>query len=1028
MTQGQVLEVSITPAGGELATAHVLGDTTLELITVEELSDAPGTVQIEGTNYDYTAIDRTTNIVTITVGTVIAYEEATKVLAMPYSEEKWAMVEVQNSDEPISARVAHGLKDKMVDGVREPEEQETVVLEMKDGDWTVTDLIQEVPSVDGVYINPSTLPAPGGPTTVPGTSPDIKVSGNAAGLVVQANPVEAGTRIRYYVSTTDGFVPGPTTFYAESQSTVLVVNSLPGSTDQLLPEVPYYVVAQAVNNIGVSPDLSNQASDTLHMDVVSSAILAELVAGFILTGKIQVGQAYIDANEGIVIPQPDGGTIKFPVNGDFAQITAHLIARSLNVSDNFTLNGQNNQLMGALVAAEGITKPQTAPLISQEHRAYHAFDVLGSNVFHGMMEDPADSTRWLFPFAFFGTGVRKMTKAGLDWAGDLTISGIPSAISDFQPFGGMIYASGTSRYVMLGTATNSDGTGAGWWLVTFSRSGDTLSYTGRLEITKTTATFPYQIRMSYNSNTGDGHIWYMNENADNKLRVIRFDPTSTPTRDSGTIAAAVALPGKYNIGGAYTGNGDFGSQRHIVNLKGSSQLVFTGAYNSLTRQPNDEFIRAGNANIMGFCWDGTRFWSFNDNGDIYKHSTNKAPSGRSTVPIQARHTWFDNAGTIHETDGGPIASMSLGARTWLRVETQPAPDTDGDPGDPEKADTIRVYVSSDGTTTPRLQTADGWSSMSSGTVWRKKTRTVTSVVTTSGDKDIVAPGVDSWSTDDVGGAVTGTGVPASTTITGVKNNGRTATMSNAASASGTVSITVTPTVSTRSGLFESINNAAAAPPGSNGFALVGRAPGAYKSTRADVNGALINLKGDGSGRIGPWQFDNLGQTLKDFGPERPGTVILWPSSSTPLDCAQCQGQAVSRPISAGGSTDLYKRLWDLFGTGHGAGNGTTTFNLPDYRGRVLIGLGTYAPNASSNDGQAEADRGLDHKHNVTIANHTHGLGAGTTAATQSGSGVQRMTGGGSTGTGGADTVTSAAQPKNSINGISYNGINYIIKL
>lgn len=45
----------------------------------------------------------------------------------------------------------------------------------------------------------------------------------------------------------------------------------------------------------------------------------------------------------------------------------------------------------------------------------------------------------------------------------------------------------------------------------------------------------------------------------------------------------------------------------------------------------------------------------------------------------------------------------------------------------------------------------------------------------------------------------------------------------------------------------------------------------------------------------------------------------------------CDGQAVSRTE--------YSELFDLIGTQFGNGNGVTTFNVPDYRGKFLRGLG-----------------------------------------------------------------------------------------
>ena len=45
----------------------------------------------------------------------------------------------------------------------------------------------------------------------------------------------------------------------------------------------------------------------------------------------------------------------------------------------------------------------------------------------------------------------------------------------------------------------------------------------------------------------------------------------------------------------------------------------------------------------------------------------------------------------------------------------------------------------------------------------------------------------------------------------------------------------------------------------------------------------------------------------------------------------CNGQAISRTT--------YSKLFSIIGTNYGAGDGSTTFNLPDYRGKFLRGLG-----------------------------------------------------------------------------------------
>jgi microcystin-dependent protein len=70
----------------------------------------------------------------------------------------------------------------------------------------------------------------------------------------------------------------------------------------------------------------------------------------------------------------------------------------------------------------------------------------------------------------------------------------------------------------------------------------------------------------------------------------------------------------------------------------------------------------------------------------------------------------------------------------------------------------------------------------------------------------------------------------------------------------------------------------------------------------------------------------------------------------------CDGSAVSRT----GAT--YSALFTVIGTLHGSGDGTTTYNLPDYRGRFLRGTDEAAgrdPDATSrvaaNNGGATGD-------------------------------------------------------------------------
>jgi microcystin-dependent protein len=61
-----------------------------------------------------------------------------------------------------------------------------------------------------------------------------------------------------------------------------------------------------------------------------------------------------------------------------------------------------------------------------------------------------------------------------------------------------------------------------------------------------------------------------------------------------------------------------------------------------------------------------------------------------------------------------------------------------------------------------------------------------------------------------------------------------------------------------------------------------------------------------------------------------GAIIMFAGSFNPKNWAFCQGQIISIASNTA--------LFSILGTNYG-GNGTTTFGLPDLRGRVAIGAG-----------------------------------------------------------------------------------------
>lgn len=60
-----------------------------------------------------------------------------------------------------------------------------------------------------------------------------------------------------------------------------------------------------------------------------------------------------------------------------------------------------------------------------------------------------------------------------------------------------------------------------------------------------------------------------------------------------------------------------------------------------------------------------------------------------------------------------------------------------------------------------------------------------------------------------------------------------------------------------------------------------------------------------------------------------GSILAYSGSSAPSGWVMCDGAAISRTT--------YATLFGAIGTSFGVGDGSSTFNVPDLRGRVMVG-------------------------------------------------------------------------------------------
>jgi microcystin-dependent protein len=89
-----------------------------------------------------------------------------------------------------------------------------------------------------------------------------------------------------------------------------------------------------------------------------------------------------------------------------------------------------------------------------------------------------------------------------------------------------------------------------------------------------------------------------------------------------------------------------------------------------------------------------------------------------------------------------------------------------------------------------------------------------------------------------------------------------------------------------------------------------------------------------------------------------GSIVGFTSSTVPINFLECDGSAISRTT--------YSTLFTIISTTYGVGNGTTTFNIPDFRGQF--------PRGFDNGAGVDSGRTLGSTQTDGIKTHTHDKG------------------------------------------------------
>lgn len=134
-----------------------------------------------------------------------------------------------------------------------------------------------------------------------------------------------------------------------------------------------------------------------------------------------------------------------------------------------------------------------------------------------------------------------------------------------------------------------------------------------------------------------------------------------------------------------------------------------------------------------------------------------------------------------------------------------------------------------------------------------------------------------------------------------------------------------------------------------------------------TNGGTIYVKLTGATDNTHWY--DLADALGIATVSPTGTVAPYAAPAAPSGWLLCDGSAVSRAT--------YATLFGLISTTYGVGDGSTTFNVPDLRGRVIAGYAASGGHVDistlgNNDGVTLAHRRAKHRHTP----HSHSVSWG----------------------------------------------------
>lgn len=378
---GYINAVAIVKAGSNLKEDAASSSTTIYLDNAYDFNEGGGNVEINGVVYAYTAADLENDVLTLATGLTADVEASFPASVIPNAMEKRASISMADTGDSIDVRVPHNLYDRIPEGIRADNERESVTVEISGGEWAIVDVFGKEASIDGAYLNPSTVPPQATDGFPPEESPTPIALGTVGIILLKWAGIENHDPVTYQVhmSVTEGFTPDSTTLLARTTDTTRVVRALPDNSLVSYAGTYWFrlIAEDADGAAEPSDDVSASPVQVTDEDIAANYvyagnIIADQINGGTVTSDLTLASTIKTAETGARAELSSAGLLITDSTGapttrlgtdteNFFKGTIE--ANGLTVNGGATFRSTTNELSRAavLTLAAGVTSSTTAP-------------------------------------------------------------------------------------------------------------------------------------------------------------------------------------------------------------------------------------------------------------------------------------------------------------------------------------------------------------------------------------------------------------------------------------------------------------------------------------------------------------------------------------------------------------------------------------------------------------------------------------------------------------------------------------------